>query len=196
MVDWRFVRMSQIARQVRRRVVVQTGVSYPLLGVRWYGKGSYLREEVTSETARARQYFQVAAGDFIYNRLFAWKASFAVIPPDQDGCFVSGEFPHFEVDQTVAIPQYLLLLMLLQETIDRVLAESTGSTAVSRNRWREEFFLDLEFELPSVPEQVRRVNAVALFDSYIDSLRSQVDSADQARRAVAEAITTPDLGEQ
>ena len=65
MVDWRFVRMSQIARQVRRRVVVETGVSYPLLGVRWYGKGSYLREEVTSETARARQYFQVAAGDFI-----------------------------------------------------------------------------------------------------------------------------------
>jgi type I restriction enzyme S subunit len=188
------VRLSEVATQARRRVVVEPGVTYPLLGVRWYGKGSFLREEVTAETAKARHYFRVCAGDFVYNRLFAWKASFAVIPPDQDGCYVSGEFPLFVLDRSQAMPEYLLLLMLRAETIDRVNAESTGSTSVSRNRWREEFFLDLEVELPPLEEQERRVRAVALFDSYIDNLRSELDAAELGRRAVAEALTGPNTG--
>lgn len=195
MAEYPVVRMSQIVTQVRRRVPVRPGVSYRLLGVRWYGKGSFVREDVTSDTAKARQYFQVAAGDFVYNRLFAWKASFAVIPPEHDGCFVSGEFPQFAVDQSRALPQYLLLVMLRRDTIDRVLAESTGSTAVSRNRWREEFFLDLDVELPPLVEQVRRVNAVTLFDFYVDNLRSQLEAAEQARRAISEAVTAPELGD-
>lgn len=189
--ETRTVRLSQIALQVRRRVAVQPGLTYPLLGVRWYGKGSFLREEATAETAKARHYYQVRAGDFVYNRLFAWKASFAVIPPEQNGCYVSGEFPLFEVDRSWVLPEYLLLLMLRADTVDRVNAESTGSTSVSRNRWREEFFLDLEVELPSLEEQERRVRAIALFDSYIDGLRSQLDAAELARRAVAEALTAP-----
>ena len=35
---------------------------------------------------------------FIYNRLFAWKASFAAVPPEHVRYFFSSEFPQFIVD--------------------------------------------------------------------------------------------------
>jgi type I restriction enzyme S subunit len=184
--------MASIATQVRRKVAVEPGKVYPLLGVRWYGKGAFLREEVTSETAKARHYYQVRRGDLVYNRLFAWKASFAVIPPELDGRFVSSEFPLFQIDPTRAIPEFILLVLLRQETIDQVLAESTGSTSVSRNRWREEFFFELDVDLPPIDEQRRRVDALVHFDLYLDSLRAQLESAELARRAVAEAVSAPD----
>jgi type I restriction enzyme, S subunit len=85
---WKAVPVATVVHQVRRRVRVIAGHDYPLLGVRWYGGGPFHRETVTDETSKATQLFRVLEGDFIYNRLFAWKGSFGIIPPQLDGHFV------------------------------------------------------------------------------------------------------------
>ena len=41
-------------------------------------KGLYVKEEKYGSEIRAKSIFKVEAGDFVYNRLFAWKGSFAV----------------------------------------------------------------------------------------------------------------------
>jgi type I restriction enzyme S subunit len=92
---WESRRLGTMVAQRRVYVPVLPKVEYRLLGVRWYAEGAFHRETVTSETTEARQLQPVSAGDLIYNRLFAWKGSFGIVPPELDGAFVSGEFPMF-----------------------------------------------------------------------------------------------------
>jgi len=98
-------------------------------------------------------------GALIYNRLFAWKASFAVVPADLSDCHVSNEFPQFIPDASKMLAEYLYLWSVSKQTIKAVNAASTGSAAVSRNRFREEFFLNFVIPLPPLPVQRKIVAA-------------------------------------
>jgi len=150
---WSFVRVSQFVRQVEQRVRVEAGKEYPMIGVKWYGEGTFLRETVKGEALSAAYVTPVIPNAFIYNRLFAWKGSFAVVPEEHQGCFVSNEFPQFTVDEQLILPRYLYLFFMCDSTIRVVDASSIGSAAVSRNRFREDAFLDFEIPLPPIPVQ-------------------------------------------
>lgn len=135
---WVETTIGKVAEQVERPVgVVEPGVAYPLLGVRWYGQGPFLREVGVGGTIKAKRLFAVQPGDFIYNRLFTWKGSFGVVGDDLAGCYASGEFPLFVVNQDLILPRYLNHLMCTPWTWEQIDRESTGSTATSRNRWKE-----------------------------------------------------------
>src|ERR1039458_2853917 len=108
---WRWVRLGEVTHQVRRERKVLQGIGYELLGVRWYGQGPFHRETGVGGEIKASRLFEVRAGDFIYNRLFAWKGSFGVIGLDLDGSFVSGEFPVFQVDESQTMVDFINLVM-------------------------------------------------------------------------------------
>jgi len=135
------------------------------LGVRWYAGGPLARETVTNETSKATKLVRVEVGDFIYNRLFAWKGSFGVIAPSLAGSYVSGEFPAFRTDPASLLPEYLFLYMSRPGIWDQILLESTGSTATSRNRWKEDRFLSMPIDLPPVQGQRRIVDLISSIDA-------------------------------
>jgi len=182
--DWRQVPIRSVVRQVRESVRTQPNNSYRLLGVRWYGQGPFIREEVTTASSKATRLYPVRPGQFIYNRLFAWKGSFGVVAGDLDGCFVSGEFPLFESDPSQLLVDYLFLYMNRPSVWESIEIESTGSTSVSRNRWKEERFLEKLILLPSTAEQRRIVDLMSSVDSYVAALQQQADAARSARSAV------------
>ena len=88
-----------------------------------------------------------------YNRLFAWKESFAVVPDVLGDCFVSNEFPQFLVDETRVLPRFLCLFFLCRQTISSVNKASIGSAAISRNRFKEENFLGFSVAIPPLSHQ-------------------------------------------
>jgi len=181
---WQRLRIGDLVSQVKRRIRVEPGQEYPLLGVRWYGKGAFLREVVSSETTKAAFFYAVQPGDFIYNRLFAWKGSFGLIPPDLSGCYVSGEFPLFEVDPTRLDRIYLKLMMCEPSVWHQIEMESTGSTKASRNRWKEERFLGKIIDLPPVEEQRRIVDVVGAMDDQVAALEAQAAATRTVRAGV------------
>ena len=124
-----------------------------MAGVKWYGEGVFLRETVAGAGMSASQVFPLVPGTLIYNRLFAWKASFAVVPDHADGWHVSNEFPQFTVDSAMATAEFLRLFCLTRPVLDAVNRASAGSAAVSRNRLKESAFLDLDIALPPLPTQ-------------------------------------------
>jgi restriction endonuclease S subunit len=147
------VRISTLVRQVNERVKVEPEKEYKMAGVKWYGEGVFHRETVRGDAMSANQVTQLVAGALIYNRLFAWKASFAVVPPGLADCYVSSEFPQFIPDAARILSEYLYLFCTREATIRAVNAASTGSSAVSRNRFKEEEFLNFEISLPPLAEQ-------------------------------------------
>lgn len=133
-----------------RRVKLES--SYRMLGVRWYGGGLFVRETRSGRELSAKTVYDVVAGDLVYNRLFAWKESFAIAQPEIVGT-VSNEFPSFLVDDRQVIPSVLLALLLSHDFTRQVNDSSTGSTPTSRNRLKERDFLELEVSVPPMPVQ-------------------------------------------
>lgn len=187
---WSNTPLGELVVQSKESVKVLPNQTYKLLGVRWYGNGPFVREEVTSETSKATRLFPVQTGDFIYNRLFAWKGSFGLITQELNGCFVSSEFPLFRVRQDLLDAVFLNLIMCQPSKWAQIEIESTGSTSVSRNRWKEERFLEQEISLPPLEKQKQIVDFVSSIDNYIDALQQQVDSARTARNAVLHELLT------
>lgn len=156
---WQRVRMRDVVEQVANAVKVRPTTAYKMAGVKWYGEGVFHRETVCGDAQSAKWLSPIVPGALIYNRLFAWKSSFAVVPTRLSDCHVSNEFPQFVVDSAKLLPDYLYLWCISDQTIKAVNAASTGSAAVSRNRFREEFFLDFDIPLPPLPVQ-RKIVAV------------------------------------
>jgi type I restriction enzyme S subunit len=146
------VTIASLTEATGEREVVRPDRDYKMAGVRWYGEGVFHRETARGDQLSAKFLTRLVPGALIYNRLFAWKGAFAVVPETLNECFVSSEFPQF-VTTTEAIPEYLQLFFTRPVVMAAVASASTGSAAVSRNRFREDQFTRFVISLPTVPEQ-------------------------------------------
>lgn len=150
---WEIAKVGEVVEMMMERIQVEPDREYKLAGVRWYGEGVFHKETVTGMKMSAKYIAPLKPSAFIYNRLFGWKASFAVVSEDLADCYVSNEFPQFVANEAKLLPEYLYLWSICESTIRAVNAASTGSAAVSRNRFREEFFLEFDIPVPPLDEQ-------------------------------------------
>lgn len=187
---WERVRIGKLVRQVTERVKAASEKEYKMAGVKWYGEGVFHRETVRGDAMSANQVTPLIAGALIYNRLFAWKASFAVVPPEFADCYVSSEFPQFIPDTARILSEYLYLFCTREATIRAVNAASTGSSAVSRNRFKEEAFLNIEISLPPLNEQK---DIVARWNKAQDEIAAARERAEK-RKVTIDAMFLADLG--
>lgn len=197
---WPLVKLGELLEQVDRMERVDPDASYQLLGVRLEGNGPFIRETVTGTETSAGRLNQVRTGDFIYSRLFAWRGAFGLIHDAMDGCFVSNEFPIFRADQRRLELGYLARWFQLPSVWRKVEENCTGSTPTTRNRFKEEFFFDLEIPLPPLSEQqavVARLDALAektrQVEAHLDAVERDAEHllALRFRDAIADASLRP-----
>jgi type I restriction enzyme S subunit len=180
---WPRARLGDIVTPVSRSEPVNADKEYRLLGVRLDGGGPFHRETKLGSESAATTLYQVKARDFIYSRLFAWRGAFGVISPELDGCYVSGEFPTFTPVPDKVDVEFLRLWFRLPSTLSTVEADCSGSTPLTRNRFKEHFFLALEMPLPSLKEQHRIV-------ARIEELAAKIEEARGLRRQAAEEASS------
>jgi type I restriction enzyme S subunit len=168
---WTSTPLAAALQPVTRTVRVDALAEYNLLGIRLDSGGPFLREKKLGSEISATTLAEVKPGDFIYSRLFAWRGAFGIIPPDLDGCFVSNEFPTFVPRDGVIDVGFLNYWLRLRGTLRRVEVDCSGSTPLTRNRYKEEFFLRLEIPLPPLSEQRRIVAKIQQLASKIEEAR-------------------------
>lgn len=169
------VRLEKILSPVQRAEDVDPDKTYHLLGAHWYALGLYTKEIKPGSEIRASKLYLVREGDFVYNRLFAWKGAFAVANAENNGCYVSSEFPCFAIDEEWADAQYIAYYFRRAGVWNEALGLSSGSTPTSRNRLKEAQLLAMRIPLPPLDEQRRivgRIEAVAAKLSEARGLRS------------------------
>ncbi len=181
--SWPKVRLGDVLRPVSRFEAVDASKEYRLLGVRLEGRGPFLRETVSGSLTAATRLNRVEAGDFIYSRLFAGRGAFGLIPNELHGCYVSGEFPTYLSNEERLDLHFLRYWLWLPATINTVEEDCSGSTPLTRNRFKEEFFRALEIPLPSLAEQrriVARIDDLAAHINKTDELRHQIEMESDA----------------
>jgi type I restriction enzyme S subunit len=180
-IGWPMVALGELLRRVKRRELVEPSKTYDILGAHWYAKGLYTKHSKPGSQIRARYVYRVEQGDFVYNRLFAWKGSFAIATQENDGCHVSNEFPCFVANRERLDGQYLWYYFSRASAWNEALGLSSGGTPTSRNRLKEAKLLAMHIPLPP-PEEQRRIVA------RIEELATKVEAARALRQQAATQI--------
>ncbi len=163
------VALGKLVRQVKREETLDPNTEYPVLAMAWYAKGMYIKHRKLGSEIKASKLYRVEPGDFVYNRLFAWKGSFAEATDEQAGCYVSNEFPTFQIVDDRIRPGYLWAYFSQPALWDHIESLSSGTTSTSRLRLKEARLLS--FVIPIPPENAQE-SLIALLR---DSLKSELE---------------------
>jgi type I restriction enzyme S subunit len=169
--SWPLVPLGDVLAPVSRPEPVKPDKTYSILGAHWYAQGLYTKEITTGAGIQANSLYCVHQGDFVYNRLFAWKGSFAVATQENDGCYVSNEFPCFRAHSERLDAMFLWKYFSRSSAWDEALAGSTGGTPTSRNRLKEDKLLAFRIPLPALDEQRRIVARIEALSAKIEEAR-------------------------
>lgn len=191
------MRIGDVVALNRRTVSIEPSADYVFLGMSAEGKGFFRKAPTPGSEIRSGSAFALEAGDFVYSRLFAWRGTFEIAGTTEEACVVSGEFPSFEVDQSRVDTRWLRYWLLSEPGLREVMDRSAGSTPGSRNRLREDRFLDIPLALPAVDTQRR----VADWLDQLQTAESELTLRSKRAAELSEAFTVsasarPDLDDE
>ncbi len=148
-----------------------------LVGMRLYGFGPFHRELKPAQNIRKKSHYIIREGDVIYNKLFAWKGTFGIVPKQLDRMFVSDKFPTYTLDCARVLPTYLAWYFRYPPLWEQARQMSTGSAALSKLTLNPPHFPKLTIPLPPLSEQRRIV-------AKIDRLAEKIEEAAGVRGAI------------
>lgn len=195
-INYENYKIGKILEEKSVREKVDDDELYPLLKVKWWGGGVEKKAEKYGREMETKTKYRVKSPWIIYNKLFAETGSFAVIGEEYDGCYVSVEFPTFDVredfDNKDLLRKYIVRYMNTPQYQDRISAQNTGSTKESRGRFHPEDFLQMEIKVPKSKEDMEKI--VRLLDSATKikfSLQELEDRSDELLNNVGGMLPGP-----
>lgn len=191
MSEWPSVVVGHYVERRTDRTDIEPGSEYETMGVRWYGKGGYLRPKSRPQTKSLARAHSL---DFVFCRIDTQNGPFAVVPSELDGALVSNEFPLYKVDVDAFDPRFLVLCFLRTSVLHRIGAARNGRDG--RARWKE---ADFEVQLvpkPPLAVQRRIVEVMAAVNESLEALEHEAETLVKLMTAVrqsllAEAPTVP-----
>ncbi len=152
--EWRH--MAEVAPLIRRPVDVQPDESYPELGVRSFGRGTFHKPPLDGMAVGSKKLFRIEPRDLVFNIVFAWEGAVAIAKADDCGRVGSHRFLTCVPNPMVATVDFLLYFFLSPEGL-RVLGDASPGGA-GRNRT-----LGLK-KLAEIKVPVPRIEKVRWFD--------------------------------
>ena len=168
---------------------------YPIAGVYGFGRGMIQRGAVAGREMAATQLFRIRAGQFVYSRLKSFEGAYSIVSPQVDGCFVSNEFPTFDLDREQIEPEFLGWYFK-QRRVWRQLASDGRGIGARRERLHPHRLLDHAIPVPTLEQQrsiVARLNsaaaAVAKRRVGVDAIETEITATLRATfaRIIADA---------
>ena len=143
--EW--IAMGEVAPLVRREVTVDPEGSYPELGIRSFGRGTFHKPHVLGmETTR--RLFEIHANDLVFNNVFAWEGAVAVALPKDHGRLGSHRFITCVCEQGQALPDYLQFYFLTTDGLEKLGKASPGGAGRNRTLGIRKL---AEIQVPIVP---------------------------------------------
>jgi len=124
--------MSELAPLVRRPVDVDATASYPELGIRSFGKGTFHKPAVSGIELGTKRIFWIEPGDLLFSNVFGWEGAIAVSEPHDCNRVGSHRFITRKVDPNLATASFLCFYFLTPDGLEKIRAASPGGAG--RNR--------------------------------------------------------------
>lgn len=144
--------MSEVAPLVRRPVEIDLVGTYPELGVRSFGKGTFHKPDLPGTEVGDKKLFRINAGDLLFNIVFAWEGAVAVAQPEDDGRVGSHRFLSCVPAPDIATVEFLRFYFSTREGLQKLGEASPGGAGRNRTLGLKKLE-DLEVPVPSIERQ-------------------------------------------
>ena len=114
-------RMADVAPLVRREQFIDLNCSYPELGIRSFGKGTFQKPPLSGADVGTKRLFRIESGDLLFSNVFAWEGAIAIAQPEDAGRFGSHRFITCQANPELTTAEFLRYYFLTAEL------DATGS---------------------------------------------------------------------
>lgn len=84
--------MAEVAPLMRREQSIDLDGTYPELGIRSFGKGTFHKPPLSGSEVGTKRLYRIAPGDLLFSNVFAWEGAIAIAHPTDAGRFGSHRF--------------------------------------------------------------------------------------------------------
>lgn len=168
--------MSEVAPLVRRPVEIDLDGTYPELGVRSFGKGTFHKPDLPGTEVGDKKLFRINAGDLLFNIVFAWEGAVAVAQPEDDGRVGSHRFLSCVPAPDIATVEFLRFYFSTREGLQKLGEASPGGAGRNRTLGLKKLE-DLEVPVPSIERQ-----------NWFDRLQTKTREARAIRASTARDV--------
>ena len=130
--DADYLPMEQAAPLVRRPVDVQPDESYPELGVRSFGRGTFHKPALVGSQLTWQRLFRIHEGDLVFSNIKAWEGAFAVAEPEDDNRVGSHRYLTCVATPGLTTARFICYYLQTPEGSEKISTASPGSA--DRNR--------------------------------------------------------------
>jgi len=181
-LGWRPGTIADIAALALDPDPVKTDRSYPNVGILSYARGLFGKVPIDGAATSAKTLYRIRSGQFIYSRLFAFEGAYALVSEEFDGCYVSNEFPTFDVNRDLASSKFLMALFMTEADWQEMRA-STKGVGDRRLRIQPDHILARQIWIPP-SQELRRIDS--MFDQHL-ALKAKHAAIRQANAALLPA---------
>lgn len=166
------VKIKQLLKRNKTIVNIEDEILYKRVTIKLYGGGVRERDKVFGNEIKTKRQFLLKKQQFLYSRIDARNGAFGLANSKVDDSIVTNDFPVFDINTNLIIPEYLSLITGSKQFFDYCQNLSSGTTG--RQRINEDSFLDFEIPLPKISNQKR------LIANYNQKLRRAQDAENEA----------------
>jgi type I restriction enzyme S subunit len=185
-LTWQSIKLSHALIKSDEWIEVDPSQTYKQVTVKMWGKGVELRNQVLGSEIAASKRLKAYPDQFILSRIDARHGAFGLIPDSLDGALVTNNFPVFNLNRELLLPDFLNWLSKTGDFVDICRMASEGTT--NRVRLKEDKFLSTEIRLPPIAEQRRIVARIEELAAKIEEARGLREGAIEESDALEKAL--------
>lgn len=125
---------------------------YRILGILRSGEGFIDRGEIKGSETSYPTLYRVRPNQLVYRKLTAWEGPISVSTDAEDGGWVSNEFPVFDIDADVLLPD-LLRHMCRWPGLWHMIGQRLVGSVQRRKRLNPDALLGIELPMPDLDAQ-------------------------------------------
>lgn len=176
-------RMAEVAPLVRREQEIDLNGSYPELGIRCFGKGTFHKTPLSGAEVGTKRLFRIEEGDLLFSNVFAWEGGIAIAQQDDDGRFSSHRFISCVANKNIVSAKFLRYFFLTEIGLEKIGEASPGGAGRNRTLGIEKL---MALEVPVPPIAIQQVFEV--LQAKVDELKARHAAIREANQSLVPAM--------
>lgn len=144
--------MAEVAPLVRREQSIDLNGSYPELGIRSFGKGTFHKPPLSGGDVGTKRLYRIEPGDLLFSNVFAWERAIAIAQPEDSGRFGSHRFITCQADPELTTAAFLRYYFLTDEGMLKIDEASPGGAGRNRTLGLDKL-MAIEVPMPPLAAQ-------------------------------------------
>lgn len=176
-------RMAEVAPLVRREQDIALDGSYPELGIRCFGKGTFHKTPLSGAEVGIKRLFRIEEGDLLFSNVFAWEGGIAIAQKEDAGRLGSHRFISCVANKNIVSAKFLRYFFLTEIGLEKIGEASPGGAGRNRTLGIEKL-MALEVPVPPIASQ----QVFEVLQAKVDELKARHATIREANQALVPAM--------